>query len=233
MALWTRRTSTCGRPVSQVIGALGLAEGLLLDAVDQLDELRVVDRDPGLLALLRERRREALDQLAGDADHHLRRPEPGHLLGFLERHRAVVDDRGDVRDRARLHVRQALALAAHAADGALAPRRRSRTRAPWRTRCRCRAPCTRPGRAPRRGSRSGAGTPSRPPRPGDRRGASRRAGAIGDGGPNGRDRVPQPLAARALALGHLRASAASAVDHAPRRPGRARPPRSRARRGRR
>ncbi len=47
------------------------------------------------------------------------RPEAGHLLGFLERHLAVVDDRGDVRDGARLHVRQALALAAGALDVAV------------------------------------------------------------------------------------------------------------------
>jgi hypothetical protein len=45
-------------------------------------------------------RREALDQLAGDADHDLLRPEAGHLLGLLERDGAVVDDGRDVRDRA-------------------------------------------------------------------------------------------------------------------------------------
>ncbi len=50
----------------------------------------------------------------GDADDDLRRPEPGHLLGLLEGHRAIVDDRGDIRDRARLHVREALPLATDA-----------------------------------------------------------------------------------------------------------------------
>ena len=43
-------------------------------------------------------------------------PEPGHLLGFLERDRAVVDHRGDVRDGPRLHVRETLALAPDAAN---------------------------------------------------------------------------------------------------------------------
>ena len=101
---------------------LGLAERLALDAVDELLELGLGDRLVGLLALLAVGRREALDQLAGDADHDLGRPEPGHLLGFLERDRAVVDDGRDVGDGARLHVRQALALAADAADRAVAAR---------------------------------------------------------------------------------------------------------------
>ena len=67
--------------------------------------------------ILADARREALHQLAGDADDHLARAEAGHLLRFLERDLAVVDDRGDVGDRARLHVREALALAADAAHG--------------------------------------------------------------------------------------------------------------------
>ena len=71
----------------------------------------------GALALLAEAGGEALDQLAGDADDHLGRAEAGHLLGFLQRDLAVVDDGRDVGDRARLHVRQALALAPDAADG--------------------------------------------------------------------------------------------------------------------
>ena len=73
----------------------------------------------GFLRSWRVGRREALDQLAGDPDDDLGRPEAGHLLGLLERDRAVVDDRGDVGDRARLHVRQALALAPDAADRAV------------------------------------------------------------------------------------------------------------------
>ena len=73
----------------------------------------------GFLRSWRVGRREALDQLAGDADDDLGRPEAGHLLGFLERDRAVVDDGGDVGDGARLHVGQALALAPDAADRAV------------------------------------------------------------------------------------------------------------------
>ena len=83
----------------------------------------------GLLALLAVGRGEALDQLAGDADDDLGRPEAGHLLGFLERDRAVVDDGRDVGDGARLHVRQALALAPDAADRAVAGRSMSKTSA--------------------------------------------------------------------------------------------------------
>ncbi len=101
---------------------LGLAQGLLLDAVDQLLELGLGDRLVGPLALLAVGRGEALDQLAGDADDDLGRPEAGHLLGLLEGDRAVVDDGGDVGHGARLHVGQALALAADAAHGADARR---------------------------------------------------------------------------------------------------------------
>ena len=121
---------------------LGLAHRLALDALDELAELGLGDRHVGLDALLVVDRREALDQLAGDADDDLLRPEAGHLLGLLERDGAVVDDGRDVGDGARLHVRQALALPPDALDDALA-RHRSRTRAPSRTRSRRRAPCTR------------------------------------------------------------------------------------------
>ena len=100
--------------------ALGLAQRLALDDVDQLLELRLGDRLVGALALLAVGRREALDELAGDADDDLARPEAGHLLGLLEGDRAVVDDGRDVGDRARLHVAQALPLAADAADRAVA-----------------------------------------------------------------------------------------------------------------
>ena len=99
---------------------LGLVERLALDGVDQALELGLGDRLVGLLALLAVGRGEALDQLAGDPDDDLGRPEAGHLLGFLEGDGAVVHDRGDVGDRARLHVRQALPLAADAPDRAVA-----------------------------------------------------------------------------------------------------------------
>ena len=204
--------------------ALGLVERLALDGVDELHELGVADRLLGLLALLGERRREALDELAGDADDDLGRPEAGHLLGLLERDRAVVDDRGDVGDRARLHVAQALALAADAPDRPVAVlvdlehERLGELGADVERRAGG-------GRRRRRpGSRCGAGTPFSPPRPSGRRRRSRGRGAGGGRGPHGRDRVPEPLATRALPLGHLRAA---------RRPGRrccARPRDERARR---
>ena len=103
-AAWTSRTSTCGRPVSQVIARSASLERLALDDVDELLELGLGDRLVRLLALLAVGRREALDELAGDPDDDLGRPEAGHLLGLLERDRAVVDDGGDVGHRARLHV---------------------------------------------------------------------------------------------------------------------------------
>ena len=101
-------------------GPLRLVERLTLDHVDELLELALGDRLVGLLAFLAVGRREALDQLAGDADDDLGRAEPGHLLGFLERDGAVVDDRGDVGHGPRLHVGEALALAADTPDGAVA-----------------------------------------------------------------------------------------------------------------
>src|SRR5207249_5353395 len=99
---------------------LGLAERLALDGVDQLLELCLGDRRVRALPLVAVVRREPLDELAGDADHDLARSETGHLLGLLERDRAVVDDRGDVGDGPRRHVAEALPLAADAADGAVA-----------------------------------------------------------------------------------------------------------------
>ena len=62
---------------------------------------------------------------------------------------------------------------------------------------------------------------------------SRVRGAVGGRGPHGRDRVPEPLAARALALGHRRAGRRRGRRSAARRPRRAGRPRCRARRDRR
>ena len=101
---------------------LGLVERLALDDVDEALELGLGDRLVGLLALLAVGRGEALDQLPGDADDDLGRAEAGHLLGFLERDGAVVDDGRDVGDGPRLHVRQPLPLAPDAPDGAVAAR---------------------------------------------------------------------------------------------------------------
>ena len=101
---------------------LRLVERLALDDVDEPLELGLGDRLVGLLALLAVGRGEALDQLTGDPDDDLGRTKAGHLLGFLEGDRAVVDDRGDVGDGARLHVREPLPLAPDAADRAVAGR---------------------------------------------------------------------------------------------------------------
>ena len=176
----------------------------------------------GLLRSWRVRRREALDQLAGDADDDLGRPEAGHLLGLLERDRAVVDDRRDVGDRARLHVRQALALAADAPDGAVAVSSISKTSALANsvpTSSAVQAASARPGR---RAARSGARRPSRPPRLPTRAARHR-----------GRRAAGEPVAPRAPALGHLGAAAALGRRSRASRPGRGRRPRCRARRGRR
>ena len=79
--------------------ALRLAHRLALDALDELAQLRLGDGQVGLHALLVDDGGEALDQLARDADHDLLRAEAGHLLGLLERDRAVVDHSRDVRHR--------------------------------------------------------------------------------------------------------------------------------------
>jgi len=98
---------------------LSLEERRALDAVDQLLELRIRDGDIRLPALLDVRRGEPLDQLPGDPDHHLGGAEARHLLGFLQRDRAVVDHGADVRHGPRLHVGEALALPADAPHGPL------------------------------------------------------------------------------------------------------------------
>ena len=75
---------------------LCLVEGLALHRVDEPLELGLGDRRVGLLAFLAVGRGEALDQLTGDPDDDLGRAKAGHLLGFLERDRAVVHDGRDV-----------------------------------------------------------------------------------------------------------------------------------------
>ena len=192
---------------------LRLAQGRLLDRVDQLLELALGDRLVRPLALLVLAGREALDQLAGDPDDDLGRPEAGHLLGLLEGDRAVVDDGRDVGDRARLHVRQALALAADAADDADAARIDLEDERLGELGARRRAPCTRPAWARRRDPRSGAGRS--PGSPGS--GRTRRLADLA------RRRGRQAVAAGALALGHLRPSAAPAVERGARRAGRGSP----------
>ncbi len=100
----------------------GLAKSLLLDSVDQLLELLIGDGAVRTFPFLRMGGREALDEFAGDADHALRGPEARHLLGFLQRHGAVVHNRVDVRDGAGLHVRETLALATRTPNGTQAVR---------------------------------------------------------------------------------------------------------------
>ena len=152
-AAWTSRTSTCGRPVSQVIDRSASRSASRWTMSISFWSSRLGDRLVGLLALLAVGRREALDQLAGDADDDLARPEAGHLLGLLERDRAVVDDGGDVGDGARLHVATGPGACGRRRGRCRARRRRSRRRAPWRTRCRRRAPCRRPATRRRRAAR--------------------------------------------------------------------------------
>src|SRR6476469_8075219 len=100
-------------------GPLGLAQRLALDVLDKPLELALGDRLIGPFAFLAVRRREPLDQLAGDPDDDLRGSKPGHLLGLLQGDGAVVDDRGDIGDRAGLHVGQALTLPTDAPDRAV------------------------------------------------------------------------------------------------------------------
>ena len=90
-----------------------------MDPVDELLELGLRDRLVRALSLLAVGRREALDELTGDADHDLARAKPGHLLGLLQRDRTVVHHGRDVGDGARRHVAQALPLPSDAADGAV------------------------------------------------------------------------------------------------------------------
>ena len=100
---------------------LGLAEGLALDAVDQLLELGLDDRLVGPLPLLLWVVVKPFTSSPAMPITTWLGSKPGHLLGLLERDRAVVDDRRDVGDGARLHVRQALAFATDAAHRARAP----------------------------------------------------------------------------------------------------------------
>ena len=196
-AAWTSRTSTWGSPVSQVMARSASWSASRWTRVDELLELGLGDRRVGLLALLAVGRGEALDQLTGDADDDLGGPKAGHLLGFLERHGAVVDDGRDVGDGARLHVRQALPLAPDAADGAVAVRvdvederlgelgpdvegRAGGQRARWRRAARC--------------------------------GARRPSGPVLEPGPDRGERVGQAGATGAPALGHVGPAAAAPLD---------------------
>ena len=131
--------------------ALGLAQRLALDDVDELLELGLGDRLVGALALLAVGRREALDELAGDADRRPgsagSRPSPRPPGG---RPRSCRRPR-----RCRRPCPTACGSGPVACGRRRGPcrgrRRRSRRRGPSRTRCRCRARCRRP--APRRSSR--------------------------------------------------------------------------------
>ena len=191
--------------------SLGLAERLALHGVDEPLELGLRDRRVGLLALLGVGGGEALDQLAGDPDDDLRRPEAGHLLGLLERDRAVVDDRRDVGDGARLHVGQALPLAPDATDRAVAvlvdlEHERLGELGPHVER--------RAGR--QRGFLIALPDPA-PERHLPARLALGGADLIADGGFHGRERVGQAGTSRTLALGHLRPAATAPIDGRSRR----------------
>ena len=138
---------------------------------------------------------------------HLGRPEAGHLLGLLERDRAVVDDGRDVGDRARLHVAEALALAADAADRAVAVSSISKTSAlansvPTSSAVQA-ASASLAVALPGSGARTSFSSP--------------RAVAESRGRPRA-SASPSPSPSAALALGHLRPPAAPAVDRGDRRP---------------
>ena len=182
---------------------LGLAERLALDAVDELLELGLGDRLVGLLALLAVGRREALDELAGDADDDLAsagsRPSP-RLPGGRPR----------------------------------SCRRPRRCRRPCPTACGdrpCRLrPTPRTVPCPSSSiSKTSALANSVPMSSAVQAASASAAVALPDPAPEGhqppvasmrrtrrRGSPPsasgQPLAARALALGHLRSAAAPAVD---------------------
>src|SRR5215212_7659982 len=64
---------------------LRFAQRIAFDAFEHALELDVGDWLIRLLALVRARCREPLDELAGDADYDLGRAEAGHLFSFLER----------------------------------------------------------------------------------------------------------------------------------------------------
>ena len=154
---------------------LGLLERLALDAVDELDELGVGDRELGLLALLGERRGEALDELAGDADDDLAsagsRPSP-RPPGARPRS-----------CRRRRRCPRPCPTACGSGPGACGPTPRT---VPWpvssisntsalANSVPMSSAVQAAGTAPSSRSRCGAGTPSRPPRPRARPRASRGA----------------------------------------------------------
>ena len=181
--------------------SFGFTKGLALDEVDQLLELAFADRLIRFLALLAVGRGEALDELAGDPDDDLLRPEAGHFLGFLEGHGAVVDDRRDVGDGAGLHVAEALALPPNPADRAMTVGSDLEDEGLGELRA----------DVERRALGDGLVRVALEDLPPERHSGAR----FGSGADRRRDRgqpVGQSLAARSLALGHLRPAATAAID---------------------
>ena len=175
-AAWTSRTSTCGRPVSQVIErSASRSASRWTPSMSFTSSASVI----GWSGFLRSWVRVVVKPLTSSPAMPTTTwvgPEARHLLGFLERDGAVVDDGRDVRDGAALHVAEALALAARRRGRCRGRRHRSRRRAPWRTPSRCPGRCTRSSAGLRRGTRCGGGMPSSGGAANARRGRKRRAG---------------------------------------------------------
>src|SRR5438093_9226967 len=182
---------------------LRLAHRLALHALDELAQLRLRDGQVGLQPLLVDDGREALHELAGNADHDLLRPEAGHLLGLLEGDRAVVDHGRDVGHRARLHVREPLALPTDALDGAAAVLDLEHERL---------------GELGANVEGAAGGEGPAPLLPGPEASQDghqlRSAERVADGRSNRLERGPDAVALRAPALAHLRPAATLAVDRA-------------------
>src|SRR5216683_47495 len=93
-------------------------------ALDHLQHRRHLARPHApfrVLARISDGRRKALDQLAGDADHHLAGNGFRHVLGRFERAVAGLNHRLQVGDRSTRHRGGRLRLAAHPEDLAVEP----------------------------------------------------------------------------------------------------------------
>src|SRR5579864_4415803 len=103
---------------------LRLAKRAALDHLEHGRHLAAPDPGLGVLARIRDGRRETFDQLACDADHDLTGNGLGHVLRRLERSVARVDNRLEVGNRATGHGGRRLRLPAHSehlAVGTFAP----------------------------------------------------------------------------------------------------------------
>src|ERR1700730_13639037 len=103
---------------------LRLSEGAALYQLQHVAQLGLADVDGGPLPGVRDRGREALDQLAGDPDDRLAGDSPRHVLGGFKGAVASIDHQVQVGDGAVLHGVRVLWLTPnpqHVADRAVAP----------------------------------------------------------------------------------------------------------------